>query len=112
VPGGPKPIIEPDGSVDVPAHDGAYHQGTIWPWLLGPYIDAVPDVRGCSPEVVDGLPDRVRPLVRHLADDACLGGVSEVMSGDPPHQSGRGATQVRLIAELLRICAMFVDRQD
>jgi len=73
VPGGPKPISEPDGSVDVPARDGVYHQGASWPWLLGPDVDAMLNVQGRSPDVVAGLMDRVRPLVRHLADDACLG---------------------------------------
>ena len=75
--------------------DGAYHQGTVWPWLIGPYIDAARLVG--SP--VDGLLDG---LEAHLSDFG-LGSVSETADGAPPHLGTGCPFQAWSVAELLRV---------
>jgi glycogen debranching enzyme len=81
---------------DQRARDGAYHQGTVWPYLLGIYADACMRVRG---RVHPGLLDGIRA---HLHGEG-LGHVYEIFDGDPPH-APRGCTaQAWSVAEALRI---------
>jgi predicted glycogen debranching enzyme len=77
-----------------PERDAAYHQGTVWPWLIGAYSDAVQRVRGERPEFP--------ALIAHLAD-AGLGTISEVFDGDPPHTPRGCIAQAWSVAELLRV---------
>lgn len=74
--------------------DGAYHQGTVWPWLIGPYVDAVRRARGDT----DGLLDA---LELHLGE-AGLGSVSETADGDRPHATTGCPFQAWSVAELIR----------
>ncbi|MGX7709497.1 amylo-alpha-1,6-glucosidase [Methylobacterium sp. Gmos1] len=86
--------------------DGAYHQGTVWPWLIGPFVDAWLSVRGRSAE--DKAEARTRflpPLQAHL-DEAGLGHVSEVVDGDPPHRPGGCPFQAWSLGELIRVRRM------
>jgi 4-alpha-glucanotransferase len=64
----------------VPERDGAYHQGTVWAWLLGPWALAHYRVHGDAAAAQRFL----EPIGDHLAD-AGLGQVSEIFDGDPPH---------------------------
>lgn len=66
---------------DLNARDGAYHQGTVWPWLLGPYCLAEYRVTGDA-ELACA---RLATLAAHFSD-AGLGQISEILDGDPPHQ--------------------------
>jgi predicted glycogen debranching enzyme len=75
--------------------DAAYHQGTVWPWLLGPYIDAL--LR--HGHTVDGALDAA---VGHLHDWG-LGSVSETADGEPPHAGTGCPFQAWSVAELLRV---------
>jgi predicted glycogen debranching enzyme len=86
--------------------DSTYHQGTVWPWLLGAYADAMLNVRGRTPETLSRLRGLIQPLLRHLEQDACLGSISEVLSGDPPHAPGGCVAQAWSVAELLRVYAL------
>jgi predicted glycogen debranching enzyme len=64
--------------------DAAYHQGTVWPWLIGPFVEAWLRVRGHSAAAKSEARARfLPPLLQHLAM-AGLGHVSEVADGDPP----------------------------
>lgn len=82
-----------------PLHrDGAYHQGTVWPWLLGPYIDVHLRVNHDYAAVLPLL----TPLVRHLWD-ACIGTISEVTEPEPPFEPAGCFAQAWSVAELLRI---------
>ena len=63
-----------------PERDGAYHQGTVWAWLLGPWALAHYRVHGDAMAAQRFL----EPIGDHLAD-AGLGQVSEIFDGDPPH---------------------------
>jgi predicted glycogen debranching enzyme len=85
------------------ARDAAYHQGTAWPWLLGPFVEAWVRVRGETRAVRREAHQRfVQRLFEHL-DEAGLGHVSEVASGDPPHTPGGCPFQAWSLGELLRL---------
>ncbi|MEA2235220.1 MAG: hypothetical protein QOD83_5036, partial [Solirubrobacteraceae bacterium] len=74
--------------------DRAYHQGTIWPWLIGPFVDA----SLASGLAVDGVLDG---LVNHLGEWG-LGSVSETADGDAPHATTGCPFQAWSVAETLR----------
>jgi predicted glycogen debranching enzyme len=82
--------------------DCAYHQGTVWPWLIGPYCDAYVKVNGLKRPQRKAIADFIRGLIEHL-DDACVGQVSEIFDGDPPHRPVGGFAHACSVAELLRI---------
>lgn len=89
--------------------DSVYHQGTVWPWLLGAYADALFNIHGSTPETRAELRNRVQPLMRHLRQHACLGSISEIFDGDPPHAPNGAVAQAWSVAELLRIYAMTLE---
>ncbi len=81
--------------------DGAYHQGTVWPWLLGPFLTAYVKVNGGSEVARRQASEWLEPLREHLTD-AGLGHISEIFDGDAP-QSPRGCiAQAWSVAEILR----------
>ncbi|MFU8840097.1 MAG: amylo-alpha-1,6-glucosidase [Nitriliruptoraceae bacterium] len=79
---------------DGATRDRAYHQGTVWPWLLGPYVDA------CRRTGIDAS-TLLEPLERHLAEWG-VGSVSETADGDAPHDATGAPFQAWSVAELLR----------
>jgi glycogen debranching enzyme len=83
---------------DQPTRDAAYHQGTVWPWLLGPLVDAHLLVYG------DRAAARrlVSPLREHLLAEAGCGSVSELFDADPPHTPGGCIAQAWSVAEVFR----------
>jgi predicted glycogen debranching enzyme len=74
--------------------DAAYHQGTVWPWLIGPYIEAALRTGVSVDGVLDGLE-------AHLYEWG-LGSVSETADGDPPHGATGCPMQAWSVAELIR----------
>jgi glycogen debranching enzyme len=80
------------------ARDTAYHQGTVWPWLLGAYVDA----RLAAGRPVDGL---LTGVTAHLREHG-LGSVSETTDADPPYAATGCPFQAWSVAEVLRIRAM------
>jgi predicted glycogen debranching enzyme len=87
------------------ARDGAYHMGTVWAWLLGPYFDAVAAVEGAEiaqAELAAILPD----LRRHLSE-AGLGTISEIFDGDAPHLPVGCIAQAWSVAEILRVATQY-----
>ncbi len=78
--------------------DGAYHQGTIWSWLLGPYAEAVARTTG---DPAAGL-TTLRPVLDHLAD-AGLGSISEIFEPEPPFLPRGCIAQAWSVAEVLRV---------
>ena len=83
--------------------DAAYHQGTVWPWLIGPFVEAWLRVRGNSAAAKSEARARfLPPLLQHLAT-AGLGHVSEVADGDPPHTPGGCPFQAWSLGELIRV---------
>jgi predicted glycogen debranching enzyme len=78
--------------------DGAYHQGTVWPWLIGPFVDAHFRVYADRAAVERML----EPLIAHL-DDYGMGSIAECAEGDPPHDPRATIAQAWSVAELLRV---------
>jgi glycogen debranching enzyme len=86
--------------------DGAYHQGTAWPWLLGPFVAAWLAARGNTAAAHAEARSRfLAPLQEHLTV-AGLGHVSEVVDGDAPHTPGGCPFQAWSLGEMIRIEAM------
>ncbi len=79
--------------------DAAYHQGTVWPWLLGPYLTALVRFFGDGARA-EGLA-LLRRLTGRLSED-CLGTLPEIYDGDPPHHPRGCYAQAWSVAEVLR----------
>jgi predicted glycogen debranching enzyme len=90
----------------VRARDGAYHQGTVWPWLLTAFVEGWLHGRGSRPEARQEARDRfLAPLLRHL-DEAGLGHVSEIADGDTPHRPNGCPFQAWSVGEALRLVTL------
>jgi predicted glycogen debranching enzyme len=83
---------------DIYSRDAAYHQGTVWPWLIGPFIDAW----------LKTFPDDVATAVQclaafdaHLSDD-CIGSISEIFDAEQPYTPRGCVAQAWSVAEVLR----------
>ena len=77
--------------------DGAYHQGTVWPWPIGAYVDAHLHAFGSA----DGLEGVLDGLLESL-DSAGLGSIGEIYDGDPPRRPDGCVAQAWSVAEVLR----------
>jgi len=82
--------------------DEAYHQGTVWAFLIGPFIEAYLKVHDSSAESKVKAAAMLEPLARHLTDDACLGSISEIFDGDPPYRPRGCPAQAWSVAEVIR----------
>jgi predicted glycogen debranching enzyme len=93
---------------DLRTRDAAYHQGTVWSWLIGPFVDAWlavhPGDRAGARAVLDGL-------VAHLGD-ACVGSVSEVFDAEPPFAPRGCVAQAWGVAELLRALLVTAEPEE
>jgi glycogen debranching enzyme len=89
---------------DVRARDGAYHQGTVWPWLMGPFLTAYLRAHGGSRAARLQARAWLAPFEQHLCE-AGLGQISEVADGDAPYRPGGCIAQAWSVAELLRAIA-------
>ena len=83
------------------SRDGAYHQGTVWPWLLGPFLTAYLEVNGRSQHSRAQSAQWTAELRRYVAEEG-LGQIPEVFDGDAPHRAGGCIAQAWSVAELLR----------
>ena len=81
--------------------DGAYHQGTVWAWLIGPFVKAHLRVYQ-DPTMARSF---LLPLLRHVADHH-VGSLSEVFDGDPPHSPRGAIAQAWSVAEVLHAWAL------
>ena len=92
------PDYRPTYSGDLRSRDGAYHQGTVWAWLIGPFIDAWTRAHpGRAPEARRYLTG----LLAHL-DEACVGSISEIFDAEPPYTPRGCVAQAWSVAEVLR----------
>jgi predicted glycogen debranching enzyme len=83
--------------------DAAYHQGTVWPWLLGPFVEAWVKARGDSDAArAEARARFVQPLLAHLPL-AGVGHVSEIADAEAPHTPQGCPFQAWSVSELLRI---------
>lgn len=99
------PDYKPTYHGDLLTRDAAYHQGTVWSWLIGPYIDA--RLR-CRPDDLAGARRALDGLVTHLGG-YCIGYVGEVFDAEPPYTPGGCIAQAWGVAELLR-CLLATER--
>jgi glycogen debranching enzyme len=81
----------------LPDLDAAYHQGTVWPWLLGPYCTAILKLRGDAAEA-----KRILRNARDMLIECGMGGIAEVYDGDEPQTPGGCPWQAWSVAEILR----------
>ena len=92
------PDYKPKYFGDLRARDAAYHQGTVWPWLIGPLIDAWLKV---YPDDLPGARKLLQGFVAHL-NQACVGSISEIFDAEPPFMPRGCISQAWSVAEVLR----------
>jgi predicted glycogen debranching enzyme len=95
-PGEPEYQAKYDG--DLRARDAAYHQGTVWAWLMGPFIDAWLKV---YPDRIDTARQFLTGFSAHLGE-ACLGSISEIFDAEAPYTARGCVAQAWSVAEVLR----------
>lgn len=86
---------------DVYQRDSAYHQGTVWPWLIGHFISAFSRTFGREPFYADMPAKFIEPFIDHL-QHACLGSISEIFDGEEPLTPRGCIAQAWSVAEVLR----------
>jgi len=83
---------------DVWSRDGSYHQGTVWPWLIGPFVDAHLLVYGDK-----SMARRyVEPFRQQLMAEGCVGSINEIFDGDSPHTPRGSVAQAWSVSEVFR----------
>jgi predicted glycogen debranching enzyme len=98
-----EPDYRPRYEGGVVQRDGSYHQGTVWPWLIGPFVEAWLRVRGKSQSAMEEARDRfLPPLYEHL-NEAGLDHVSEITDAEAPHTPRGCPFQAWSLGELLRL---------
>ncbi len=80
--------------------DGAYHQGTVWPWLMGPYVEALLSVNDDSEESRKRAKEVLRPLLALEAGGFYT--IPEVFDGDAPQRPGGCISQAWSVSEVIR----------
>lgn len=88
---------------DLYARDAAYHQGTVWAWLIGPYIDAWVKTTAANPEKVRGL---LNGFYEHMSE-AGIGSISEIFDAEAPFTPRGCIAQAWSVAEVLRCLATY-----
>lgn len=83
--------------------DKAYHNGTVWPWLLGPFVTAFLKTKNHEAQWRRfSFENFLKPLFTQEVYRACLGSISEIFDGDPPHEPNGCISQAWSVAEPLR----------
>jgi glycogen debranching enzyme len=93
------PDYKPTYDGDLRARDAAYHQGTVWGWLAGPFADAWIKV---YPDDNQGIEKLIDGFAAHLGE-ACIGSISEIFDAEPPFTPRGCVAQAWSVAEVLRI---------
>lgn len=106
---GPKePDFKPKYFGDLRSRDAAYHQGTVWAWLIGPFIDAWLRV---YPQAVDESREFLEGFIPHLSD-GCVGSINEVFDAEPPYTPRGCIAQAWSVAEVLRSMVKISQRRQ
>jgi predicted glycogen debranching enzyme len=96
------PAFRPRYAGSPAERDGAYHQGSVWPWLFGPYASACLRAFGRAPRAAEHLLDIVSGWEEQIREGG-LGTIGEVFDGAPPYRQGGCPAQAWSVAELLRL---------
>jgi predicted glycogen debranching enzyme len=99
------PAYQPQYFGDLRARDLAYHQGTVWPWLIGPFVDAW---RRVYPDRLEELQPIAQSLGKHLAH-SCIGSISEIFDAESPYTPRGCCAQAWSVAEMLRLMTIIGD---
>jgi glycogen debranching enzyme len=83
---------------DLRARDASYHQGTVWTWLIGPYIDAWLKLHPGDKQTARGLLHAFEPRL----SECCIGTISEVFDAEAPFTPRGCVAQAWSVAEILR----------
>jgi predicted glycogen debranching enzyme len=83
--------------------DITYHQGTVWPWLFGPWVDCRIYAIGNVDENLELIAETLQPIFHHIQSEGCIGSISEIFDGDIPHLARGCVAQAWSVAELLRV---------
>ena len=102
------PDFKPTYHGDLKTRDAAYHQGTVWGWLIGPFIDAWLKVH---PEDRAGARQLLEGFLSHM-DEACVGSISEVFDAVPPFTARGCVAQAWSVAEVLRCWVLTSDGNE
>ncbi len=82
--------------------DCRYHQGTVWGFLIGPFITSYLKVHNSSMEALLRASIMIEPFAKHLENSGCIGSVSEIFDGDAPYTPKGCFAQAWSVAEILR----------
>ena len=94
------PDYKPVYGGDQWCRDGAYHQGTVWSFLIGPYIDALINLKGANGKVEA---TRLLSELFNNMEEAGVGTISEIFDAEPPHHAHGCIAQAWGVAEILRV---------
>jgi glycogen debranching enzyme len=86
--------------------DAAYHQGTVWPWLIGPFVDAYLTAFGKSETVLAYCRGLITTLEAEAAKAGCIGSIPEIYDGDEPRYPRGCPAQAWSVAEVARVNAL------
>ncbi len=96
------PDYKPRYQGGIVERDGAYHQGTVWAWLMGPFITAYIKAHGGTGKARAQARQWLDGFHTHIFGEACLGQVSEIFDADAPYTARGCVAQAWSVAELLR----------
>jgi glycogen debranching enzyme len=102
------PQYKPKYDGDLRSRDAAYHQGTVWAWLIGPFIDAWLKVHPNDLETARGF---LKGFELHLRE-ACVGSISEIFDAEPPFTPRGCCAQAWSVAEVLRCFVKTTDGEE
>lgn len=101
------PGYRPRFEGDMMSRDGAYHNGTVWPWLLGPFCEAVLRAGAFNEASKSEVRSLLQPLLDRMSR-GCLGQLAEVYDAEEPRREQGCVAQAWSVAEAIRIAAMVV----
>lgn len=99
------PQYQPKYTGDPFSRDRAYHNGTIWPWLIGPFLDAYLRVNNSSAVAMAQAKAWLQPLLNAMEIHGCIGQISEIYEAEAPHRPVGCFAQAWSVSEVLRIAA-------
>lgn len=82
--------------------DKQYHQGTVWAFLIGPFISSYLKVNNYSVEAQLRASLMLEPFIKHMHEEECLGSISEIFDGNMPHSPAGCCAQAWSVSEILR----------
>ena len=101
------PEYQPRYEGSLRQRDGAYHRGTVWPWLLGPFVDAYLNAFGRTDENLIYCRGLVDQLEEQAAQGGCIGSIAEIYDGDEPRYPRGCPAQAWSVAEIARLRATY-----